>query len=75
LIHEFVTVKTKDSKHLANKADLDRWLARISHGRLNTVADDSMVGPIEIPGTPLLSGPAKLYVAKAVVRRRVGPQG
>ena len=66
LIHEFVTDATSDVKHLVNDADLGLWLSRLSRGRYLSVPKNTVVGPIDIPGSPLLSGTARLYVGKAV---------
>lgn len=65
LIHEFVTDATTDARHALNDADLFSWLKRVSRGRHLSVKSNSVIGPMDIPGPPLLSGPTRLYVGKA----------
>jgi predicted nucleic acid-binding protein len=74
LIHEFVTDETIDSKHAANSDDLNRWLERVSQGTFRTLAGNTLVGPISVPGAPLLKGIATLYVGKSIrVLRTTAP--
>lgn len=65
LIHEFVTDETTDGKHHANGVDLNHWLERVSGGEFLTLSGNSLVGPINVPGAPLLNGSAALYVGKS----------
>lgn len=69
-VQEFVTPKTTDEKHEMNSADLNSWLHRVSAGAHAGLLDRELVGPIRVPGTPLLAGQASLYVGKAQVRLR-----
>jgi hypothetical protein len=66
LIHVFVTDATTDAKHLKNSTDLDAWLSRISRGQYPSITSGLVVGPVSIPGAPLLAGTSRLYVGKAV---------
>jgi hypothetical protein len=72
LVHEFVTDETMDHNHEINDRDLCSWLRRISRGQYNSVPHNSIVGPITVPGTPLLSGSTRLYVGKAQRNIRTG---
>lgn len=65
LIHEFVTQKTRDEKHKLNAADLDRFLQRLSRGSVRS-AGPGMLGPFDLPGTPLVSKAVRFYVGKVV---------
>jgi len=65
LIHEFVTDQTKDAKHSSNQRDLDRFVARSSHGQVTTVDAEHLYGPFEVPGKPLLSSTLNLFIGKA----------
>lgn len=69
-VQEFVTPETTDDNHRKNGDDLNRWLERVSAGAFSSVSDRKLVGPIRVPGAPLLSGGAALYVGKAQVRLR-----
>jgi hypothetical protein len=66
LIHEFVTDATSDAKHLKNATDLDAWLSRISNGQYPSIKSGSVVGPVSLPGAPLLASTSRLYLGKAV---------
>lgn len=65
LIHEFVTPLTTDDKHARNHGDLDAWLRRVSGGRFETVTPGKLIGPIAVPGQPLMPGPAQFYLGLA----------
>ena len=65
-IHEFVTSKTSDEKHEANATDLNNFLKRITHGKINSVVSGHLYGPFSVPGVPLLSSQVKLFVGKAM---------
>ncbi|WP_405226835.1 DUF6946 family protein [Lentisalinibacter sediminis] len=64
LIQEFVTDKTLDKKHERNAKDLNRFLARLSDGEYSSLASGEIVGPIRLPGTPLVSANVELYLGK-----------
>lgn len=66
LIHEFVTNRTSDEKHHANRNDVNRFLQRLSHGAVVAACNEQLYGPITVPGTPLFSRKVKLFVGKAV---------
>lgn len=69
LVHEFVTPLTADDRHEANAADLDRFLSMLL-GTPTTPGDRQMIGPVIVPGEPVVNDPARMYFGKAVVRRR-----
>lgn len=64
LVHEFVTRRTSDDRHRQNAEDLDRFVQRLSHGRVETVGDGGLVGPFTFP--EFVSGDAlvQLYIGK-----------
>jgi len=64
LIHEFVTPRTRDKRHLANQMALDLFVRRISQGNHRTVPCGQIVGPLTLPGQPLFSNSIKFFVAK-----------
>jgi len=70
LVHEFVTAKTLDEKHEANSTDLNRFVERLSHGAVTSIEPGRLYGPFAVPGMPLLSSKAHLFVGKAVRRMR-----
>lgn len=69
-VQEFVTPKTHDVNHRVNSDDLNAWLHRVSAGSHPSISDRQLVGPIRVPGAPLLAGRAALYVGKAQLRLR-----
>ena len=71
LVQEFVTDETLDPKHVANAADLNAWVDRVSSGRYARVDANTIVGPIVIPAGSLVTGTAQLFVGKAVRNIRV----
>jgi hypothetical protein len=71
VIHEFVTDRTKDSKHDANARELDLFVKRMSAGEVDGVDEGQVVGPLlRVSGQPLFTAPADLYVGKIVTRLR-----
>jgi hypothetical protein len=74
-VEEFITVATKDERHAANAADLNRWLHQISGGAYSRVGDRKLVGPITVPGGPLVPAAPALYVGKSQVQQRGGNHG
>lgn len=66
VVHEFVTHRTNDTLHQANAADLDTFVEAISRGAYLNLASGSAIGPIEVPGKPLLETAVPLYLVKAV---------
>lgn len=66
VIHEFVTSKTEDRLHRENAADLDRFLACVSRGRLDAIRAGELHGPIVGPWTDESRSAPRLYVGKAV---------
>lgn len=70
LIHEFITNKTNDNKHLQNAEDLNKFVKRISHGVLSSVQDGKIYGPFVVPGTPILTTRVELFIGKVSRNRR-----
>jgi hypothetical protein len=66
IVHEFVTDQTSDDLHRANAADLDAFVSVISDGAFTRLAAGTVIGPITVPGAPLIESPVPLYIAKAV---------
>ena len=64
LIHEFVTIETRDEKHAGNADDLDTFVRRLSHGSVTSVGSGIIRGPFSVPGAPLLTASVSLYIAK-----------
>ena len=64
LIHEFVGKNTNTDKVARNAVDLGKFLSRLSHGKVKKIKSGDIVGPIEIPGAPLISSPMQLYIGK-----------
>lgn len=64
LIQEFVTDKTQDSKHERNSKDLAQFLARLTDGTFSSLTSGEIVGPIPVPGTPLVSTSVDFYIGK-----------
>jgi len=64
LVHEFATPKTRNEKLERNSKDLNRFLARLSHGKVTDLNAGKIVGPFEVPGAPLISAKVKLYIGK-----------
>lgn len=73
LVHEFVTAKTDDAKHEANRADLDAFCARLLDPSAKRVGDHSgwVVGPATVRGDGIFMPEAcDVLVASLVTRRR-----
>ena len=64
LIQEFVTDKTRNSKHARNAKDLDRFIYRLSSGENSSLDSGEIVGPICVPRYPLASANVDLYIGK-----------
>ena len=66
LIHEFVTNQTTDILHERNSADLNLFVRRLSHGRVDRVGPGEICGPFEVPGAPLCANAPALFIGKVV---------
>jgi hypothetical protein len=64
VIHEFVTDATDDAMHKRNQRDLDAFVRRLSGGAVPALREGEMCGPFRVPGRPLLTAPAALYIGK-----------
>lgn len=70
LVHEFVTDRTNDAAHKRNAADFDAFLKQIA-GRASR---PGLIGPVWVPGNPLLTRPPALYIGKVTTNRRAAAQ-
>ena len=66
IIHEFVTGRTSDHRHLDNAKDLNAFVHKLSDGVVTTLAEGTVRGPFELPGHPLIHSPIRFYIGKAV---------
>ena len=66
IIHEFVTDQTSDQKRDDNARDLNAFVHKLSGGAVETVADGTVRGPLDLPGHPLIDSPIRFYIGKAV---------
>lgn len=66
LVHEFVTIKTKDENHARNANDLSAFIRRISCGKDAEAKPGTLYGPYFTPGNPQI----KLFVGKVVRQLR-----
>jgi hypothetical protein len=66
LIHEFVTNHSSDRNHQGNAEDLDRFVHRLSHGAQLSVPTGQLIGPIIVPGAPLLAAGTHLFIGKVM---------
>ena len=66
LVHEFVTDRSDDLLHQRNAKDLHSFVQRLSHGKVDSVADGEICGPFRVPGAPLCANPPTLYIGKVV---------
>lgn len=64
LIQEFITDRTLDRKHDRNSKDLGQFVARLSCGEYSSLKSGEIVGPIHVPGDPLVSANVDFYVGK-----------
>lgn len=66
VVHEFRSAETSWEKLKANAHDLNSFVRRLSGGTVHEVEVDVLYGPFLVPGGPLFSPPAALYVGKVV---------
>lgn len=64
LIHEFVTDKTQDERHVKNTGDLAAFVRRLTHQESLVVETGKLLGPFQVPGEPLVSRSVSLYIGK-----------
>ena len=64
LVHEFITDKTDDKKHDRNAGDLDAFVYQLSHGRISKIESGKIYGPFAMPGKPILSNKASLFLGQ-----------
>jgi hypothetical protein len=67
VVHEFVHPGLSPEKLATNAACLDRFVARVSDGKVAPLKVGTLVGPLQVPGAPLFgAGMAPpLYIGKA----------
>lgn len=66
IVEEFATVETREDRRQRNHEDLDRFVHRLTAGQRHSVAPGELIGPVVIPGGPLFSEPAELYLGMVV---------
>jgi hypothetical protein len=64
LVHEFLTDKTEDEKHRRNAEDLNAFAHRLSHGAVTNIGHGEIVGPLTVPGAPLVPPAVQLFLGK-----------
>lgn len=64
LIHEFVTVKTKDEYHVRNTHDLLKFMNALRPGTTSDITAGKLYGPFTIPGGRLLNVQPEFYIGK-----------
>jgi hypothetical protein len=74
LIHEFITDKTIEDKHVQNANDLNSFVSRLSHGAVTGVRTGEIQGPFILPGAPLVEAKVNLFIGKVTkdIRTRRG---
>jgi hypothetical protein len=72
-VHEFVTDRSRDDKHLQNASDLNLFLERLSDGTIRNLSTGVLIGPVRVPGNGQIPS-LPLYIGKAVRTTRVGRQ-
>jgi hypothetical protein len=66
VVHEFITPKTKDTKHMKNAADYRTFLSRLSERPASELENGGFVGPFFLPGAPLFENVPPLLIGKVV---------
>lgn len=66
VIHEFRTLQSTPNRIAANAADLNNFVRRLTNNLVSSVPDGEMLGPFQVPGTPLFNNPPPLFIGKAV---------
>ncbi len=66
LVHEFVTDCSSDLLHERNAEDLNLFVGRLSHRRVDRVGHGEICGPFEVPGAPLCINAPTLFIGKVV---------
>lgn len=70
VVHEFVTPKTRDARHVDNAADYCAFLRRLSGRPGSEFEKGGLVGPFILPGAPLFENVPPLLIGKVVTSRR-----
>ncbi len=69
VVHEFVTNKTKDDRHRRNAEDYWAFIQRLA-GKAMSRDDSVLLGPFNLPGTPLFARGTDVFIGKVVTNRR-----
>ncbi len=64
IVHEFRTTETDDDLLARNQDDLDRFIFRLSAGKVKTVPSDTLLGPFSVRGSRRISTNIPLFVGK-----------
>lgn len=66
VIHEFQSRETTAKNLERNAQDLALFITRLTAGKVCALPAESLVGPIRVPGDPLFTRAADLYLGKTV---------
>jgi hypothetical protein len=70
VVQEFRTAQADAARQAANARDLDAFAERLTCGLAKAIPSGQVVGPLNVPGHPLLSQPPRLYLLKVVCEAR-----
>jgi hypothetical protein len=65
IVHEFVTDKTRDKRHIENGEDFRRFLHRLSGEEVLSGVSDALLGPFAVPSSSPFNG-ATFLIGKIV---------
>jgi hypothetical protein len=66
IIHEFVTDDANEAGQESNANDLNLFVKRITDGARQELKVNQLIGPFTVPGKPLFTKPAPLYIGRAI---------
>jgi hypothetical protein len=64
VVHEFVGEQTRQDRLARNEADLNRFVLRLTGGRVTGIHAGDVVGPVRVPGNKSIPANIDLLVAK-----------
>jgi len=64
IVHEFYTDDTEDENHKRNSDDLNEFIRRLSNNEFSEIKGGEILGPIKVPGNPLIKKPPELFIGK-----------
>jgi len=73
VIHEFLTDKTRDSKHAKNEQDYRAFVNRLTGVLSDAHEPTPRLGFFTVPGAPLFAGGSRLLIGKLLTDCRLGP--